>query len=78
MGASEPFIQHVPLNQIELGPSELVFQIHDPDRAGTVIARLIPDRGQRVTTSLSAYRTERETYQASYRAHADRADADQQ
>src|SRR5262245_32861054 len=54
-----PFIQHVPLNQVELGPTELLFQIHDPDRAGKVVVWLVRDDVEGPPTAFAAYRTER-------------------
>lgn len=53
------FIQHVPLNQVELGPVELVFEIRDPDRAGKVAVYLTRDDRQGAPTRFDAYRTER-------------------
>jgi len=60
-GASEPppFIQHVPLNQVELGPVELVFEVRDPDRAGKVVLWLERDDGRGPPVAFEAYRTER-------------------
>jgi hypothetical protein len=53
------FIQHVPLNQVELGPVELVFEIRDPDRAGTVAVYLTRDDRPGAAARFDAYRTER-------------------
>jgi hypothetical protein len=54
-----PFIQHVPLNQIELGPTELVFEVRDPDRAGKVVLWLLRDGSGAPPVAFEAYRTER-------------------
>ena len=54
-----PFIQHVPLNKVELGPTELVFEVHDPDRAGKVVVWLKRDDGKRPPVAFEAYRSER-------------------
>jgi hypothetical protein len=49
----------VPLNQVELGPQELVFEIRDPDRAGTVVVWLTRDDRKGPPAHFEAYRTER-------------------
>jgi hypothetical protein len=53
------FIQHVPLNKVELGPTELVFEVRDPDRAGKVVVWLKRDDGKRPPAAFEAYRSER-------------------
>jgi hypothetical protein len=63
-GEPLPFIQHVPLHHVELGPLELLFQIRDPDRAGTVVLFLVHEgqtkkSEQPAPVSFEAHRTER-------------------
>lgn len=54
-----PFIQHVPLNQIELGPTELLFEVRDPDRAGKVVVWLERDDRKQAPAAFEAYRSAR-------------------